>query len=53
MLAAVAVGTSLKPPLEFDKVLLYIFVCWTPQSVLVAIGLTLGLIAYHTAADKR
>lgn len=53
MLAAVAVGTSLKPPLEFDKVLLYVFVCWTPQSVLVAIGLTLGLILYHTRADKR
>ena len=53
MLAAVAAGWSLKPPLEFDKVLMYIFICWTPQSVLVAIGLTLGLIAYHTAAVKR
>jgi len=40
MLAAVAVGMSLKPPLEFDKVLMYIFVCWTPQSVLVASVLT-------------
>ncbi len=48
MLAAVVVGISLKPPLDFDKVLLYIFVCWTPQSVVVAIGLTLGLILYHT-----
>ncbi len=52
MLAAVGVGMSLKPPLEFDKVLMYIFVCWTPQSVLVAIGLTAGLILYHTAAGK-
>ena len=53
MLAAVAAGASMKPPLEFDKVLLYIFVCWTPQSVVVAIGLTLGLILYHTAGGKR
>jgi len=52
MLAAVGVGMSLKPPLEFDKVLLYIFVCWTPQSVLVAIALSLGLIFYHTASDN-
>lgn len=52
MLAAVGVGLSLKPPLEFDKVLMYIFVCWTPQSVLVAIGLTAGLILYHTAVGK-
>ncbi len=53
MLAAVGVGMSLKPPLEFDKVLMYIFICWTPQSVLVAIALSLGLIWYHTAAGKR
>ena len=53
ILAAVAAGASVKPPLEFDKVLLYIFVCWTPQSVLVAIGLTLGLIVYHTADNRR
>jgi len=53
MLVAVLVGNSLKPPLEFDKVLLYIFVCWTPQSVLAALGLTLGLVAYHAAAGRR
>lgn len=53
MLAAVAVGMSLKPPLEFDKVLMYIFVCWTPQSVLVAVVLTAGLIYYHTTVGKR
>lgn len=53
MLAAVAVGMSLKPALEFDKVLMYIFVCWTPQSVLVATVLTAGLIFYHTTAGRR
>jgi len=50
MLAAVAVGGALNPPLEFDKVLLYIFVCWTPQSVLVALVLTVSLVFYHTAS---
>jgi hypothetical protein len=44
MLAAVATATALEPPLEFDKVLLYIFVCWTPQSVLVALILSAGLV---------
>jgi hypothetical protein len=48
MLAAVAAGAALKPPLEFDKVLLYIFVCWTPHSVLVALGLSAGLVFYDT-----
>lgn len=53
MLAAVATGAALKLPLEFDKVLLYIFVCWTPQSVLVALTLTVGLVFYHTAVAKQ
>ncbi|NLF72959.1 MAG: hypothetical protein GX575_28315 [Candidatus Anammoximicrobium sp.] len=53
MASAVGVGMSLKPPLEFDKVLLYIFVCWTPQSVLVAIVLSLGLVFYHSVAGNR
>lgn len=52
MLVAVLVGNSLKPPLEFDKVLLYIFVCWTPQSVIAALGLTLGLILVHTSGGR-
>jgi len=39
LLIAGAAVTSLhiNPPLDFDKVLLGIFVCWTPQTVLVAI----------------
>jgi hypothetical protein len=53
MLAAVATGAALKPPLEFDQVLLYIFVCWTPQSVLVALLLSAGLVFYHPAARHR
>jgi hypothetical protein len=53
MLAAVGAGLSLKQPLEFDKVLMYVFICWTPQSVLVAIVLTAGLILYHAAAGKH
>ncbi len=44
MLASVVVGWSLKPSMEFDKTLLGIFVCWTPQTVLAAIILmTIGL----------
>jgi hypothetical protein len=53
MVAAVAVGASLKPPLEFDKVLMYIFICWTPQSVLVAMALTTALIVHYAAARRR
>jgi extracellular factor (EF) 3-hydroxypalmitic acid methyl ester biosynthesis protein len=53
MLAAVATAAALRPPLEFDKVLLYIFVCWTPQSVLVALVLSAGLVVYHTRDIQR
>lgn len=41
---AVAIGVSLEPKIEFDKVLMGIFICWTPQSVLAAVGLTTFLI---------
>ena len=44
MAGAVAAGAMLKPKLEFDKVLMGIFVCWTPQSVLAAAGLTAALL---------
>jgi hypothetical protein len=49
MAAAVAIGAALPQPLEFDRVLLYVFVCWTPQTVLVAIVLAAALVGYHTA----
>ncbi len=47
MLAAIAAGASLAKPLEFDRVLLGIFICWTPQSALAAIGLTLAIVFFH------
>ena len=52
MLAAVATAAALNPPLDFDRVLLHIFVCWTPQSVLVALVLSAGLVWYHTVLGK-
>jgi hypothetical protein len=47
MVAAVGVGMAIEPRLEFDKVLLGIFVCWTPQSALAALGLTAFLVFQH------
>lgn len=38
---AIAVGTRMQ--MEFDKVLMGVFLCWTPQSALAAIGLTVYL----------
>jgi len=52
MAAAVAIGVSLKPGLEFDKVLLGIFICWTPQSAIAAIGLTAVLIYQHADSER-
>ncbi|MBC8870655.1 MAG: hypothetical protein H8E44_14630 [Planctomycetes bacterium] len=52
MAAAAVIGMSLRPKIEFDKVLLGIFICWTPQSVLAAIGLTAFLI-FRRAASER
>ncbi|MFO0819252.1 MAG: hypothetical protein U1A77_14995 [Pirellulales bacterium] len=43
MAGGILVGRSLAPPLEFDKVLLGTFICWTPQAVLVAFGVTAWL----------
>lgn len=40
---AIVVGADLK--MEFDKVLFGIFICWTPQSALAALGLLVGLLA--------
>lgn len=47
MAAAAALGMSLKPSVQFDKVLLGFFICWTPQCALAAIVLTAVLIAWH------
>ncbi|MFK8115607.1 MAG: hypothetical protein AB8B91_25645 [Rubripirellula sp.] len=40
--AAIAVGTRME--MEFDKVMMGIFLCWTPQSALAAIALTAFLL---------
>lgn len=42
---AIAVGAALN--LEFDKVLLGIFVCWTPQSTLTAAGIMIGIFVKY------
>lgn len=47
ILAAILSGASLKRPVEFDKVLLGIFVCWTPQSALAALGITFLLVVFR------
>ena len=50
--AAVVVGLSLTPRLEVDKVLMAIFICWTPQCVLAAIGLLARLILQHAPSIR-
>lgn len=44
MAGGIAVGRALSPPLEFDKVLLGTFICWTPQSVLAATVITVVML---------
>jgi hypothetical protein len=39
---AITVGTAID--IEFDKVLMGIFLCWTPQSALAALGLTASIL---------
>ena len=40
--------------MEFDKVLMGIFLCWTPQSALAAVGLILAiLISQSTPGGRR
>lgn len=51
---AIAVGSALG--MEFDKVLMGIFLCWTPQSALAAVGLTLTILvaqARHSAGRTK
>ncbi len=43
--AAMGIGSALD--VEFDKVLMGIFVCWVPQSALAALGITLGILAIY------
>jgi hypothetical protein len=53
MSAAVVIGMTLKPSVEFDKVLLGFFICWTPQCALAAIALTVALITWHVRSVKQ
>jgi len=45
--AATVIGMSLSPKVEFDKVLLGFFICWTPQCALGAIVLSASFIFWH------
>jgi hypothetical protein len=47
ILAAVMIGSSLARFRDFDQVLMGIFVCWTPQSVIVATALTIAILVTH------
>jgi len=44
ILGAVFIGSALKTPLEFDKVLMGIFISWVPQSALAATCITLAVL---------
>ena len=46
MAGGVAIGQSLTPVVEFDKILLGTFLCWTPQSVVAAVVITL-VVLWH------
>ena len=45
--AAIGIGNKLPQQVEFDHVLLGIFVCWTPQTVISALSLTTTIFCYH------
>ena len=45
IILAIVVGITLD--VDIEKILLGIYVCWTPQSFLAAAALTLGLVVYH------
>ncbi|MBM4093724.1 MAG: hypothetical protein FJ276_30605 [Planctomycetes bacterium] len=53
MVASVAIGWSLKPELAFDKTLLGIFVCWTPQAVLAAVVLVAAMLHRHARSEPH
>lgn len=46
-LIAIAIVVGLTLGMEFDKVLMGIFLCWVPQSALAAIALTAWLLVDH------
>jgi len=48
---AIAVGHGLK--MEFDKVLMGIFLCWTPQSALAATVLTISIFVHQEHHSRQ
>ena len=48
---AIALGTALD--VDFDKVLMGIFICWTPQAAIAAIALTAWLLWREYCELKR
>jgi hypothetical protein len=50
---AIWIGARLDPGLEFDKILLAISVCWIPQTVLAAVGLTSWLLLAHARSKRQ
>lgn len=51
--AALTIGSSLPSPLDFDQVLLGVFVCWTPQSIAGAVLLTAAILIYEGLSQRR
>ncbi|MDP6445666.1 MAG: hypothetical protein QGG36_13405 [Pirellulaceae bacterium] len=51
--SSIIIGGRLANPLAFDEVLLGIFVCWTPQAALGAIGLTTWIVVRHQRSSPR
>jgi hypothetical protein len=49
--AAIAVGIGLG--MDFDKVLMGIFLCWTPQSALAAVGLTTAIFVSQAYRESK
>lgn len=54
MSAAIYVGGALRRSVDFDRVLLGIFICWTPQTVFVAVVVSLCVLyAYRPGVVAR
>jgi hypothetical protein len=51
-LIAVAIVVGVALGMEFDKVMLGVFLCWTPQSVIAAVGLTAWVLIAQARASS-
>jgi hypothetical protein len=52
-LIAIALAVGYKLQMEFDKVLMGIFLCWTPQSAFAAVALTVWVFAQEAYRPQR